>query len=53
MLTIKDVAKILKLHELTVYRHIVSGKIRAVKVGKKYRIDETELEKIKKEGIGE
>lgn len=51
MLTIKDVAKILKLHELTVYRHIVSGKIRAVKVGKKYRIQEDELQRIMREGM--
>lgn len=51
MLTIKDVAKILKLHELTVYRHIVSGKIRAVKVGKKYRIQEDELQRIMREGV--
>jgi excisionase family DNA binding protein len=51
MLTIKDVAKILKLHELTVYRHIVSGKIRAVKVGKKYRIQEDELQRIMRDGM--
>lgn len=51
MLTIKDVAKILKLHEMTVYRYVVSGKIKSVKFGNKYRISEEELEKLKKVGL--
>ena len=51
MLTIKDVAKTLKLHEMTVYRYVVSGKIPSVKFGNTYRIREDELEKIQKEGI--
>ena len=51
MLTIKDVAKKLKLHEMTVYRYVVSGKIKSVKFGNAYRIREEELEKIMREGI--
>lgn len=51
MLTIKDVAKTLKLHELTVYRYVVSGKIKSVKFGNTYRITEEEVQRIRKEGI--
>ena len=51
MLTIKDVAKTLKLHEMTVYRYVVSGKIKSVKFGNTYRITEEEVEKIKKDGL--
>ena len=51
MLTIKDVAKTLKLHEMTVYKYVVSGKIKSVKFGKTYRITETEVQRIMKEGL--
>ena len=51
MLTIKDVAKTLKLHEMTVYRYVVSGKIKSVKFGNTYRITEEEMQRIMKQGI--
>lgn len=51
MLTIKEVAKILKLHEMTVYKYIVSGKIKSIRIGKEYRIEETEIQRIMKEGL--
>ena len=51
MLTIKDVAKTLKLHEMTVYRYVVSGKINSVKFGNTYRITEAEVQRIMKEGV--
>lgn len=51
MFTIKEVAKMLKVAEMTVFRHIHNGKIKAVKVGKSWRISENEIEKIKRYGI--
>lgn len=36
--TIDEVAKMLKVAYLTVYRWIQSGKLKAVKAGKQYRI---------------
>ena len=51
MLTIKDVAKELKLHEMTIYRYVVSGKIKGVKFGNTYRITEDEIKRIKQYGV--
>lgn len=50
MLSIKEVAKELNLHELTIFRHIHNGKIKGIKIGNTWRIDEKELERIKREG---
>lgn len=41
--TIEEVAKMLKVAYLTVYRWIQTGKLRAIKAGKQYRIEKTEL----------
>lgn len=41
--TIKEVAKLLKVAYLTVYRWIQSGKLTAYKAGKQYRIEKTDL----------
>jgi len=43
--TIKEVAKMLKVVYLTVYRWIQSGKLTAYKVGKQYRIKKSDLDK--------
>ena len=43
--TIKEVAKLLKVAYLTVYRWIQSGKLVAYKAGKQYRIEKTDLSK--------
>ena len=51
MFTIKEVAKMLKVAEMTIFRHIHNGKIKAVKVGKSWRINEEELQKIKRCGL--
>ena len=51
MFTIKEVALILKVTEMTVFRHIHSGKIKAIKVGKSWRINESEIKRIKRCGI--
>lgn len=41
--TIEEVAKMLKVAYLTVYRWIQSGKLVAYKAGKQYRIEKTDL----------
>ena len=49
--TIKEVAKLLKVAYLTVYRWIQSGKLTAYKAGKQYRIEKEDLKtfiKVKK-----
>lgn len=43
--TIEEVAKMLKVAYLTVYRWIQSGKLVSNKAGKQYRIKKTELDK--------
>ncbi|RLC39045.1 DNA-binding protein [Candidatus Falkowbacteria bacterium] len=42
--TIKEVAKLLKVHERTVYRWIDSGDLRVARLGRKtYRVFESDL----------
>jgi len=43
--TIKEVAKMLKVVYLTVYRWIQAGKLVSHKAGKQYRIEKLELER--------
>lgn len=43
--SIEEVAKILKVAYLTVYRWIRAKKLQAVKAGKQYRISKSELSK--------
>lgn len=43
--SIEEVAKLLKVAYLTVYRWIQDGKLKAYKAGKQYRIKNTELQK--------
>jgi len=42
--TVEQVAKKLKVSKITVYRFIKKGKIRASKIGKEYRVKESNLE---------
>jgi len=43
--TIEEVAKILKVVYLTVYRWIQSGKLVAYKAGKQYRIKKSDIDR--------
>lgn len=43
--SIEEVSKMLKVAYLTVYRWIQSGKLKAVKAGKQYRIEKRSLGK--------
>lgn len=48
-LTAKEVASTLKLNILTVYEYIRNGKLRAIKFGRSYRVEEKDLDKFIKE----
>ena len=41
--SVEDVSKILQVHDNTTRRYIKSGRLKAVKIGKAYRISETDL----------
>jgi len=44
--TIEEVAEMLKVVYLTVYRWIQDGKLKAYKVGKQYRINKPDLDSV-------
>ena len=46
MLTIEDIAKHLNISAITVRRYIDNGQIKAVKIGKVWRISQEELDRI-------
>jgi excisionase family DNA binding protein len=41
----REIADLLKLNIVTIYEYIREGKIRAVKFGRNYRVEEKNLEK--------
>lgn len=43
ILTVEEVAKILKVNKFTIYRHIQKGIIPAISIGGNWRISEEEL----------
>jgi excisionase family DNA binding protein len=45
LLTIAEVARICRVHEATVRRHIASGKLRSVRVGRGIRVRTEDLER--------
>jgi excisionase family DNA binding protein len=47
----RDIAKILKLNTLTIYEYIREGKLRAIKFGRNYRIEEKDLEKFIQQSV--
>lgn len=51
MWTTEELAKELKVVRTTVLRMIRKGRIRAVRVGKSFRIGDEEVERIKREGV--
>jgi excisionase family DNA binding protein len=44
LLTVRDVARRLQIHEVTVRRHILSGRLKAVRVGKSVRVTPEDLQ---------
>lgn len=51
MYTPEEAAEILGFKKRTIMEWLRNGKIRGVKMGKEWRITETELNRIQKEGI--
>jgi len=49
--TTNQVAKLLQIHPLTVLKYINSGKLRAIKLGRVYRVTETSLQKFLEDGM--
>ncbi len=45
LLTVNEVAGILRVSKMTVYRLVKSGQIPAIRVGKNYRIKESDVNK--------
>lgn len=45
LLTVNEVAKILRVSNMTIYRLVKGKQIPAIRVGKNYRIKETDVEK--------
>lgn len=43
-MTIKEVAELLKVNKMTVYRYVKAGRIKAYKIGKEFRIDKNEFD---------
>ncbi len=41
----EELAEVLQVNIMTIYRYIKSGKLKAYKIGKEYRIDEKEFNK--------
>ena len=49
LLTVTEVANAMRVSNMTVYRLIKSGELPAVRVGKNYRLRETDLERFLEE----
>jgi len=47
----RDIAKLLKLNTVTIYEYIHEGKLRAVKFGRNYRIEEKDLEEFIQQNV--
>lgn len=43
--TAKELAEKLRVNIMTIYRYIKSGKLKAYKIGKEFRIDKNEFDK--------
>lgn len=51
MLTVEQVAEILNVAKITIFRHLKSGKIKGVKIGNVWRISQEEIKYIMENGI--
>lgn len=46
MYTIKEVANILRMHPITIYKYCEKGKIKGVKIGNVWRVSQKEIERL-------
>lgn len=51
LLTVSEVAGTMRVSNMTVYRLIKSGQLSAIRVGKNYRIRETEVDRYLRERV--
>jgi excisionase family DNA binding protein len=49
-LTVAEVAAMLRVSNMTVYRLINSGAMKAIRIGKSYRLEEDEVDRYLREG---
>lgn len=52
-LTVAEVADMLRVSNMTVYRLVNAGAMKAVRIGKSYRITEEEVDRYLKEGAAD
>jgi excisionase family DNA binding protein len=52
-LTVAEVAEMMRVSTMTVYRLVKSGELRAVRVGKSYRLAEDEVDRFLARGFTE
>lgn len=45
LLTVTQVAEVLKVSKMTIYRYIKAGKLVAIKAGRDFRVKQTEFDK--------
>ncbi len=50
IMTTREIAKYLKLHEITVLKHVSEGKIPAIRIGGVWRFDKGTIDKWLSEG---
>lgn len=50
LLTVREVADLLRVHQRTAYRLIISGSIKAIKIGSQWRVTEPALMEFIEEG---
>lgn len=48
---LEEVANMLRVSRQTIYKHIWAGRLPAVKIGREYRITETQLQQILQNGL--
>ena len=53
LLTVKEVAELLRVHQRTAYRLITGGSIRAIKIGSQWRVPEKALMDFREQGLNE
>lgn len=51
MFTVKEIAEMLKVNPMTIFRALNNGKIKGVKFGGIWRVSEEEVERLKREGF--
>ncbi len=49
LLTIRETAKLIKMHEMSVYKMIKAGKLPALKIGGRFRVVEEDIYKMRYE----